>query len=269
MARLTSWRDEISQSYTGARKWGTGINPIHTKKGGYEGRNLAPGNEVAPDPGFDNNGYTAFEFDTSDYSTGGVDLTSMRQHPNWGETPPRGRMNMPAWGRGNTPVPNGMRKRIIAEGRSYKEGKTDEQPAGVAGEGWENKRAGNENEAETSDPRQYEMQTSMTQRHNVLANTRAMMRGTDANRADISPRIAGVRLKIYSGGQRHDEMTPRDQDYMPRAWRFRGAGTGPVGYLDSNQYQAVTPVTRVVPGDVYQGTAETDLISDDGYNEWM
>lgn len=269
MARLPSWRDQVPQSYSGARKWGTGINPIHTKHGGYEGRNLAPGNEVQPDPGFDNNGYTSWEFETADWNTGGVDLSFMRQHPNWGDRRPRGMANMPAWGRGNTPVPNGTRKRIIGEGRSYKEGRTDEQPAGVAGEGWQNKVSGVENEAETSDPRQYEMQTSMTQRHNVLDNSRATMRNTDGVRASISPRLAGVKIKMFSGGQRHDEMTPREQNYIPRAWRFRGAGTGPTGYLAPNAYEPVSPITRVVPGDVDQGSRETDLIADDGYGEWI
>jgi hypothetical protein len=269
MARLTSWRDEITQSYTGAKKWGTGINPIHSQKGGYEGRNLAPGNEVQVDPGFDNNGYTSFEFDSSDYGTGGVDLTFMSQHPNWGERPPRGKMDMPSWGRGPFVAPNGTGKRLVGQGRNPKENSSDPVPTGAAGEGWENKVAGNENDAETSDPRQYEMQTSMSQRHNMRDNGLAVSRTTDSPRAGISPRLAGVKIKVYSGGRRHFDMTPYDQDYIPRSWRFRGAGTGPVEYLDSNAYESVSPVTRVVPGDVDQGMAENELTSDDGYGEWM
>lgn len=261
MARLPSWRDQLPQSYAGARKWGTGVNPIHAKREGYEGRNIAPGNITQPDPGL----ITEFEFGEDDgLYVGVVDLTFMEAHPNWGDPKThRTVTNMPAYGPGSAPTPQGTRKRIRMEGMSYKEGHTNAQPAGPAGEGWENKVHGVELDARTSDQRQYEIQTSMAQRDLPRENVNAQLRGTDDARESIAPRHVGMKVKSYSGGQRHEDMFPFQQEYRPRPWRFRGAGTGPVAWMDVNAENPVTPRTRDVPADVYQGDSETAVTADD------
>lgn len=263
MARLPSWRDQLPQSYAGARKWGTGVNAIHAKRTGYEGRNIAPGNVVAADVGL----ITEFDFGAeTDLYVGVVDLTFMDAHPNL-DTPKTHRVvtNMPAYGPGSLPTPQGNRKRIRKEGVSYKEGHTNAEPVGLAGEGWTNKTHGDELDARTSAPVQYEIQTSMAQRDLPRVNSTAVARGTDDARTEIRPRHVGMKVKNYSGGQRHADMFPFQQEYRPRPWRFRGVGTGPVAWMEPNAENPVKPRMREVPADVYMGENETVGLPDEAY----
>lgn len=261
-----SWRESLPQSYSGARKWGTGINPIHGKRGGYEGRNLAPGNEVMPDNGVITEDYGYMPEDIGDGY--GVDFSYMDAHPNLNDPKTqRAQTRMPSWGYGDMPTPQGTRKRIVREGMSYKEGHTDIQPRGTAGEGWRNKLSGAVNDANVADESQLFVQTSMRQRDLAKNNNLAQMRGTDDARAEIPSRIVGVRTPVYSGGQRHEDMYPFQQDYRVRPFRYRRVGTGPENWMEVNAENPVTPRQRSVPADVDTGGYETDVITDDGYDE--
>jgi hypothetical protein len=268
MARLPNWRDQAPQKYVGARKWGDGVSPIHGKRGGFEDRNRNPGLDIPPDTGLVS---LDFGYTEEDYITG-VDLSFMDAHPNWNDPSIRGRSDMPSWGMGRNPVPGGTGKRVRKQGMSYREGVPQAVPSGTVGEGWTNKESGEVLESRTSDDGQLFVRTSRVQLNQAKTNTAATVRGTDDPRAGITTRLTGMKIKNYSGGIRHEDMTPREQDYRPRPWRYRGAGTGPEAWMDANAWQTTTPVTRSIPADVDQGREENDLGTDTpdyGETDWF
>lgn len=259
MARLASWRDQIPQSYVGARKWGTGINPVHAVRDGYEGRNLAPGIYDPVDTGLVN---YDFGYVDEDYSSA-EDVTHMEPHPNLSDPSVRGTSDLPPWGRGQTPVPQGTTTRLRKRGMSWRDEYINVVPNGPAGDGWENKQSGELLNSATADDAQVFVQTSMRQRDEIRTNSAAVTRGTDDMRGDIATRLVGMRLKIWSGGYRHIDMEPKEQQYLPRPWRYRGAGTGDVSWMSANEFQSVDPITREIPPDVYQGRSENVMAGGD------
>lgn len=261
MAGIPSWREQLPQSYVGAKKWGTGWNPVHAKRTGYEGRNFAPPPTVPPDPGVSTG--------TWDYTTEvpGEDTSWMDPHPNWGENRERGYARMPSWGHGALAASEGTAKRALKEGYNPREGEVNAVPKGVAGEGWLNKIIGSVLDSISADESQLYVQTSSTQRDAVRNNSAAQARGTDAARHDIGSRIPGMREKHYSGGIRHEEMTPREINYRPRPFLVRSAGTGNPAWMDSNAENPNVPKQRTVPADVYQGREETSYYSNDSWGD--
>jgi hypothetical protein len=103
------------------------------------------------------------------------------------------------------------------------------------------------------------MQTSMQQRYQTRVNDHAVARGADGPRAGIESRVIGQRLKVYSGGERHYDMLPREQDDMPRPFYYRTAGTGDPANMAPNAMWEIDPIQRVTPPDPYLGADETDL----------
>lgn len=265
MARLSSWRDQLPQSYAGAQKWGTGINPIHARRDGNESRNNAPTTYDPPETGL-----VPVDFGYVDESyVPGMDLTFMETHPNLSDPSNRGTSDMVPWGIGNSPIPQGNMTRIRKRGMSGREVQPNVIPNGPAGEGWENKNRGPVLDSNTADDSQLFVQTSMRQRDQIRNNGAAVSRGTDVPRETIGSRIVGMRLKTYSGGYRHVDMEPKAQDYRTRPWKYRGAGTGDVSWMTANEFQSVEPITREIPPDVYQGPSE-NAVSDESYTdeEW-
>lgn len=263
MAGIPSWRDQMGSGYADARKWGTGINPIHAQRSGNESRNIAPTPTVPAPTGMESVSYLDMSYVAED---GGMDGTFLGAHPNLGEHRHRARTAHPSWGDGPSATPQGTRKRILREGVNPREGKT-EQPRGEAGGGWLNKITSWVQNSQSADPSQLQIRTSERQRDEVRNNSAAVMRGTDAVREPIPSRITGQRLKVYSNAERHADMELRTIDHRTRPFVFRTAGTGPRHYLLPNENTSVTPLTREVPADVDTGMDESTILGDSAYTE--
>jgi hypothetical protein len=259
MARLPSWRDQLQQSYVGSRKWGTGINPIHRQKQGYEGRNLAPGSYEPVNTGLVNEYYG---FTDEDMAASYQDLGWMKQHPNLGDPSIRGHVDMPSWGYGPTAGPQGAGKRALRQGMNPRESHPNQVQSGSSAAGWLNKITGAVLDSVTSDDSQLYVQTSMTQRDQTRVNDRAVNRGTDDARHGIPSRIPGMKVLVYSGDYRHDEMTPKEQTFGYRPWRYRTAGTGPREWMLPNEMYVSEPLRRELPVDVDQGINDTQAGND-------
>jgi hypothetical protein len=145
-------------------------------------------------------------------------------------------------------------------------------PTETVSEGWLNKPASGMGEGEipddmvlTSDPSQYERNTSMQQRHKTMNNDRAVMRGADDSRTPIASRIAPMKLKVYSGQERHYDMFPYQMDDMPRPFWSRTFGTGPQAYMETNEQWLRTALQRTPPADPSQGTPDLELSEEAQY----
>lgn len=256
MARLPSWRDTMANSYTNARRWGTGVNRVHYQRD-------SGGREIAVSPyrgqtdihvddawGIDDGSYTQHD-----------DATFMRAHPNLGDPGVRADTDdRPPWGYGQYPTPQGTGFRAYKLGYNPRENEPGAMPVGEAGEGWTNKPVkGPVLDSDDPAPEQLYVQTSMRQRDVSKDNNRAQARATDDAREPIASRIMGMRRKVWSGGQRHEDMFPFQATYTPRPFIYRMAGAGPDEYLDPNAMYVSEPITRVPPPDVYQGVEETAI----------
>jgi hypothetical protein len=140
-------------------------------------------------------------------------------------------------------------------------------PNETVAEGWTDKVLAQAEPADSrpSDDSQYTMQTSMAQRYLSRNNDHAMARGTDDSRTDIPSRVAGQKRYIAAGGERHYDMTPREQDYILRPWVGRTAGTPPEQWLDGQDMYVSTAIQRQPPSDPYLGGNEDTVASDFGY----
>lgn len=268
---IPSWRQELPQSYVGARKWGTGINPVHSQPSSTNiGRNLAPGPydgtplesaglvELASDFGYTDEDFAMTGED--------VDLTFMEAHPNLGAPDTHAQTGMfPSWGKGRYPIPGGTTWRSYKIGSSWKEQIPQQQPYGSVSEGWLNKEHGQINDAGTSDPSQYELWTSMRQRDLSKGNESAQLRGTDDPRSSIPTRLVGIKVKEFSGGKRHEEMTPKEQLERPRPWLHRTGGVAPM--YGVNDMYVSEPMIREIPVDPYQGRNAVDIEGDQVWSE--
>jgi hypothetical protein len=133
---------------------------------------------------------------------------------------------------------------------------SNSNPTETVSEGWLNKVTSFTAYAVPSDPSQYEVQTSMRQRFGTRDNSRAQMRGTDYPRAKIASRVEAMVEKVYSQGERLYDMFPFQIDQIDRPFRYRTAGVGPADWMETNDYNALTPVQRVPPPDPAMGVPE-------------
>lgn len=264
-----SWSAVNTVPYASAAVWGTGINPVHELYGStplrIEGRN-----DDKPDV----------------HSPRGAPVDYIETREPWGYTAedtaatPFIRDDLPTWDeetgqfRDNTddhpaydaPGVTKTRFRSMFGGARKANYKApDSWPNETVTEGWRNKAKGEAADAKPSDPEQYEMQTSMTQRYRTRANDHAVARGTDEVRATIDSRVAGQKLKIYSEGERHYDMFPYQQDSIPRGFWYRHAGTGAQHEMLPNEMVVISPMQRVPPPDPALGVTETDSTLDYGY----
>ena len=139
-------------------------------------------------------------------------------------------------------------------------------PSETVSEGWENKPKGTPANSVPSSDRQLIRQTSMLQRYQTRDNQASVTRGTDEARSGIASKVTGQRIKVYSGGERHYDMFPYQQDDMPRPFWYRHAGTGRPQEMIPNTMWSVIPLERVPPGDPAIGVTETSLPQTYGYS---
>lgn len=256
--------------YASALKQGTGINPIHAQYGG-EGRNTAPDGTVqAPDPTLiDIQQYQPPEPDFAPYQTWGYGHeTGLADRPpfesNEAEARAATMQGYPTWG--DHKGPGGNRIRAILKGATLGL-RSRVQPNEDVAQGWRNKENSYVEDAVTSDPSQYIMQTSMVQRDAVRAGSQSSGTSSEYN-APIASRIPGMRARFWSGGERHADMEPKSQDQIIRPFYPRTAGTGYSDWMQVNDMYVSEPIDRTAPDNPYQGetVGDTDQ-SNFGYTD--
>lgn len=275
MAALTgAWKAQrqggaMYSDYVGALKWGTGINPIHGIRGG-EGRNIAPGEQtltVVPDLTesyqHDDTAYPP-EDSASTLWGYGVD-TGTADRPGWGGPDQRADAgNFPSWGQSPSGIPLGTRIRSILKGAAATV-TMKQTPNETVSEGWLNKAKSTVEDAVVSDPSQYEMQTSMTQRDKVRAGSQMPMGRENEYDAPIASRIPAMKEKVYSGGERHYDMEPKAQDVIIRPFWARTAGTGYRQWMTPNEMYVSNPLDRTVPDNPNAGPETPPTGSEYGF----
>lgn len=263
------WAQKYLVPYTGAEVWGTGINPVHEIYG-------SPPDRLTPIPGMQGEsqpprgsvpevlvspemwGYTLED----SWSTG-VDYDG---RPAWNEQPSEYRGDTDDHPSYDAPGMVRERFRAMMDGaHRYRQKMVDALPSETVSEGWLNKPKGQPADSKPSDPSQYVMQTSMTQRYRTRVNDKAVERATDAPRASIDSRVRGQKVKVYSGEMRHYDMTPRTQTVVPRPFSYRTAGTGAPRLMLPNEAYEITPILRIPPPDPFIGEPTTDIQSGFGY----
>lgn len=271
-----TWGRQYLQPYSNASVWGTGINPVHYHYGSPPARigdvsqmtgEVTPPFEGTPDALVPQMlwGYT---LEDSLYT--GVNYDD---RPQWDQTTTQFRNRTdghPPWN-ADGPVINGFR--ALKDGaarifRGHSQAYSDiqyQEPSETVSEGWLNKPHGQPANSNPSDDSQLIVQTSQTQRYQRRTNTAAVNRGTDAERSGIDSLVTGQKLKVYSGGERHYDMLPREQDAIPRAFWYRTAGTGNPADMVPNTLWSMSPVQRIPPPEPSQGQPETSIRSEYGY----
>lgn len=263
----------------GARKWGTGNNPVHSVYG--EGPPLRstgrfPGpddptpeiSDIPPEltPSFEY-GYTMDDINSLSgsfvpFTPGwGTETTSLRAE-NWSD--------IPDWGTGPTDearVEFGLTPELAEP--MWRGIAVKSFPTETVTEGWENKTSGKVLAARTSDPSQYERQTSMQQVNPVAGrnNDAAVLRGTDDPRANILTRLTGMKIKPWSQGQRNEDMFPFQSTMMVRPFSYRTAATGNPSNMAPNEMYVSDPIERQVPPDPDLGSPENANNAVYGYTD--
>lgn len=285
---------QLDVPYADARKWGTGINPVHAVYGDpgrpqhpkldNSGMDHIPAGEAVPqgfmsgppDWGYQPEDIAGLDVTANEYDAVTGIPYNVDGRPEWGQDAVVLRDNIP----GYTSRPWGLSRqfynrlrgvRIDPGTQGYKF--SSATPTETVNEGWINKPASGMEEGEIpdslpSDDAQVFVQTSRVQRYKKLVNDRALLRGTDEERTPVDSRVAPMKLKVYSGEERHYDMFPYQMDDVPRPFRYRTAGVGPLGYLRSNDQMERTAVQRTPPPDPSMGTPDSQLSeSDFGYAE--
>lgn len=274
-------------TYTGAGKWGTGINPVHAYYGGpalrtygregitnvpeiHAPATAGPGFIEGPEWGYQHHDLAGLDVYADEYAAiNGVQFLP-DDRPVWGESITETRAvvhpdSSRPWG-----VSGGYKNilRSIMHGpgniNTIGSGFSYEMPTETVSEGWENKAASGMHEgvipdANPSDDSQLIVQTSMVQRYKNQNNERSQLRATDHERSPIESRVAPMKLKFFSGGQRHYDMFPRQQTMVPRLFWYRTAGTGRPNEMQPNTQWVINPIQRTVPPDPDLGVQQTDI----------
>jgi hypothetical protein len=264
----------FSVPYANANVWGTGYNAIHAQYGSpptrlnpyptREGEHTPPWDAVPQSliPG-EEWGYTPEDnvgsqyFVRDDRPSWDIDTPEMtvRQstgdHPSWNATgAARSRFRSQMGG-------------AFSKWRGKLPRATYEIPDETVSEGWINKPTGRPANARVSDPSQYEIQTSMTQRYRARNNDHAVARGTDPSRSHINSRVSGTKVKVYSQGDRIYDMEPREQSpnapHMSRDFYYRTAGTGVQSQMQPNAMYDVSALERTPPPTPYIGQTDVTL----------
>ncbi len=279
MALSGAWK--AGQPQAGALKWGTGVHPIHGVRTDPHGR-ILPAHTGQGGPGAAplqiQDILLEQDLETVDYGDSATfgygDVTGTATRPNYNELPEeyRGKNRyIPPRGSG------GLRFRPEAIGAATKkaQSKTSEREETVS-EGWENKETDLVEDSTVSDARQYEIQTSMTQRD--LFREGSQISGTASEHfAPVPSRRPtwGQRIKPWSGGRRHHDMLPKGQDQHVRPFLYRNAGTGRVNWMGDNEATnyMISPLDRQPVPPPYSGeqTPRSPAVaySDFGSNDWV
>lgn len=284
-----------AQAYTGARRWGTGYNPIHevrdnpgrvigTRENLYplaDPSGEVPGQIISPDD------YVDVDWDGEQPYPDEV-FRYQNDEPRWDKTTPQFRdatMDNPAmgewaqWGPAypeSTDFPLGGPSGGMAAGLDIGHGEAEERQhaiaaptRGVSG-GWLNKARGRPARPEAQDPSQpgYQLaiNTGSVQGQGLKSslNDRAVARGTDAAREPIQSRTAGMVFREFAksfgmgGGPGTADMYPFQQTAgLKRPFVPRKAGLPPIEEHSWNEMEGRVPLQRTVPPDPFQGDPET------------
>jgi hypothetical protein len=270
----------INDAYVGAQRWGTGIDPIHSVRDQYHKPvttklplESTTAGEVVPDSIVEP---TDWGYCAGDYAGGIHDYREIEEdHPG---TPERTLFtrevtrkdipgNWPEWGASNTqsddfplasPTQPGTDFLSVRHASPMELSHSNSTPysdsRGIAG-GWAHKARGAQLEAHTSDPSQYEINTSMRQVHGSSTNDRAVARyvpdlGGSSPRTPIKTRTAGMKAKTYARGV---DMFPIQQDLPYRPFFYRSAGVPPMEQHSMNTMEGRAPIQHTVSPDPYQG----------------
>lgn len=273
------WKRQHVPTATAA-VWGTGLNRIHYYYGSdplrtrdYPTRagEITPAWESVPET-LETEQFWGYTPEDSNYT--GMDYDNRAR---WGETTHETRMSshdQPSWAAPGS-INERFRSRFGGAFRFFRGPMTTSQgamsigyqvPSETVTEGWRNKPQGNPANAVPSSDRQLIRQTSMLQRYQTRDNANAVARGTDDPRAPIASKVTGQRLKVYSGGERHYDMYPKEQDEIIRPFWYRHAGTGRVHEMVPNTLWSMVPIERVPPGDPSIGESETSFPQTYGYS---
>lgn len=276
MAIRGTWKSNASLRnqtlYGGPLKQGTGWNAVHGYRAGA-GRGIAHGalseqidpsvtDEFAPE----NLGYMVDSTESLiGYGAESATATGMADRPAWQEDSERVATlsGYPSWGDTIIP-PEGTMIRAHDHG-SIASLHANGTPNEDVAQGWRNKPHGKVNDAETSNPSQYEIQTSMVQRDAVRAGSQRGAGSDSSFMAPIRSRIVGVKLKYWSGEQRHDDMRPKVQEQIIRPFWLRTAGTGNIANMAPNTMYASEPLQRTPPEDAYQGGESPASVASGSY----
>lgn len=250
--------------------WGTGYNPVHAQYGSAPRPGISQ-REGEITPAFEGVsrdlipeefwGYTAEDFQGAGYFV-------RDDRPGWDvapeDNPSRDNTgDQPSW---NATGAAKTRFRSKMDGAFSKfRGKlpraTYQIPTETVSEGWINKAVGpRPANSVVSDPAQYEMQTSMTQRYRARNNDHSVMRSTDDPRAHINSRVSNPIVKVYSQGDRDYDMLPKEQHATyERPFYYRTAGTGIQGQMLPNEMWDQSAIERTPPSDPYIGQPDTSF----------
>jgi hypothetical protein len=306
MAVAGTWKaGAITPSeYVGAERWGTGINPVHavrdsgSRETGIKENLLPLGADdaeggVVPEEilGPEQWGYSSEEaslFPGEDYRY------LVTDHPNWddgtvGRADRDGQImeagaypqpeGWPSWGPHGTggdqdfplqDYPGGENLRAYSDGSETETSRAIAVPTPGWRGGWLNKAHGALEEAEPSDPSQYEINTSMNQLHRQLDNGRAVARGTDDPRSSISNRLTGMKVKGYAksfgmgGGPGTPDMRQQGQNLPYRPWFFRQGAMPPPPDTMYGTMTSFDPIERTLPVDAGEYVVTQEAPQDDG-----
>lgn len=256
-----TWQAQQAVGYAGASRWGTGVNRIHAIRDG-EGRNVAPDALTAQVPdeflslNDDDYGYCDEDYSSSLWGYGSE--TGTDERPRLGDEETVGiRADTDGWpppGSYRNGIPGGSYIRSIDKGAELVYTVKATQPDAQSGHVAKELIFGEIEDAVPSDPSQYEMQTSMTQMQKDREGSQR-----SGSQSDYAARVPGRRHTmaqrgyVPSGGQRHTDMLPKQQDLLLRPFAYRTAGTGNPEWMQANELGQRIPLQRIPSPDPYIG----------------
>lgn len=273
-----SFAAQYTVPYVGAKTWGTGYNPVHLYYGSPPDRQgeISPreGDYTPPWAGVPENVIATgrgWGYSEDEIANEGQLYFVRDDRPGWDVETPQNPSRYSTDGQPPYNAPGSVKElfRATMNGAFSKfRGKlpraTYQIPTETVSEGWVNKPQGRPANAVVSDPSQYEMQTSMTQRYRARNNNLAVLRSTDFARSHINSRVTGQKLKVYSQGDRDYDMFPVQQTpEIERAFYYRTAGTGIQDQMTANEMYEINAIERTPPPDPYIGQA--DVSQEYGY----
>jgi len=272
-----TWRaTAVSEAdYTGALKQGTGINPVHRIRGDltnpgrkntpaliYPELNLGPGQETSNVIG--DTDWPELYADSNELY-GYNSQTGLADRPRYGV--PNERVSVtedwPPWGGSRKTQAGGNFVRSLLKG-ALLQMRIKQIPSETVTEGWRNKAHGIAADSVSSDDKQLIVNTSGVQRYETRTGSQSTGRASEYS-APIHSRVVGQKLKKWSGGQRHYDMRPYDQDEILRPFLSRQAGTSYVEWNEVNSMYQSNPIQRQPAEDPYPGSVSPPEENGYGY----
>lgn len=263
---LGQWAETPAQvNQASALKWGTGASDVIGNRNNGMGRDIAPGETSGDvDQGLtaEHYGFSAEDQWASSLLWGYGADTGTSEHPELGGEAVDYRTDdmkdYPTFGQHPVGLPGGNQIRAIDKGSAVTSTSKlvpNDGDGTLYGASYKLV-ADAPNDAEISDPSQYEMQTSMTQRDKTRSGSQRGGGSASEYDAPVKTRIPGFRIRRYDEGAsdpRHAAMLPKAQDQVIRPWWARGAGTGNPADMQPNAMYQSTPYQRTPASETYQG----------------